>query len=119
MTAGWKFAAAVPEVQTSGVGFPVRFARPSAKKAAERSSKCEKTRMSGCSANATVSGVERLPGAIQTPSTPAAASSATSVRAQRVLRFGAGGSGSVGGESLESLIFQFVQNRPVLQLDLL
>ena len=42
LTAGWKFASAVPEVQTSGVGRPVRFARPSAKNAADRSSRCEK-----------------------------------------------------------------------------
>src|SRR6056297_3439289 len=109
MTAGWKFAAAVPEVQTSGVGFPVRLARPSAKNAAERSSKCEKTSISGCRANATVRGVERLPGAIQTASTPPAWSSETSVRAQSVLRLGAG----------DSLIFQFVQNRAVFQLNFL
>jgi hypothetical protein len=39
--AGKKFAAAVPEVQTRAVGRPVRLAKPSAKKEAERSSKIE------------------------------------------------------------------------------
>ena len=38
ITAGWKFAAAVPEVQTTATGRPLALARPRARNAADRSS---------------------------------------------------------------------------------
>ena len=44
-TAGWKFAAAVPEVQSTTAGRPVARADPSAKNDADRSSRCTCRRM--------------------------------------------------------------------------
>ena len=75
MTAGRKFAAAVPDVHTRATGARFVLARPRAKKAAERSSMWVQQRSSGCRAVATASGVERDPGHRQTSRTPARASS--------------------------------------------
>ena len=47
ITAGWRFAAAVPEVQVTATGRPVAFAMPSAKKPAERSSRTDTASSSG------------------------------------------------------------------------
>ena len=44
MTAGARFAAAVPDVHVIATGRPLAFAAPSAKKPAQRSSMCEKQR---------------------------------------------------------------------------
>jgi len=82
-------AAAVPDVQISGVTRPVRRARPSAKYAADRSSSWEKQWSSWCRSAAIVSGVDRLPGETTTASTPEATSSSTIARAHSVFRFGA------------------------------
>ena len=66
-TAGRKFAAAVPDVQTSATGARAALPRPSAKKAAERSSMCDQHAQSvGSCAAAAASGVEREPGQTQT-----------------------------------------------------
>ena len=82
-TAGWKLAAAVPEVHSTTTARPDRLAAPSAKNAADRSSRWTCTLIPGCSANASANGADRDPGARQASVTPALASSSTSVRANR------------------------------------
>ena len=71
-TAGWKLAAAVPEVQSIATGVPLACAAPSAKKAAERSSTITVTSISGWRQSATASGVEREPGETTALPQPAA-----------------------------------------------
>jgi hypothetical protein len=61
-TAGRRFAAAVPLVHATTTGRFEAFARPSAKNADARSSRCTCTRTSGCRASASASGVDRDPG---------------------------------------------------------
>ena len=73
MIAGYKLAAAVPEVTITATGFLVDFAMPRAKKPKPRSSKCvwQRPRLAFCKRTVSnVSGVEREPGAIQKWVTP-------------------------------------------------
>src|SRR5437879_5141612 len=88
MTAAWNSAAAVPEVQRRATARSRALARPSAKKAAERSSTCIHTRTPGWRANAIASGAEREPGAMHTASRPQRASSSTKVAAKDWVTFG-------------------------------
>src|SRR3984885_3996599 len=81
MTAGWKFAAAVPEVHTTATGRRDTLARPSAVNAADRSSirTCSRTRPARSSSqNAIASGVDRDPGATTTSRSPHRTSSSAS-----------------------------------------
>src|SRR5437764_15486179 len=83
-TAGKKFAAAVPEVETSATGRRDALARPSAKKPPARSSSATWVAM-GERSNAITSGAERDPGQRTTSRTPAAPSAATKRDAQATL----------------------------------
>src|SRR3954452_18625148 len=80
MTAGRKFAAAVPDVQVMTTGSPVALAIPSAKNAAQRSSTCECTIRRPSRTSASTSGVEREPGDVHAWRTPLRTSSSTSAR---------------------------------------
>ena len=108
MTAGWRLAAAVPDVHTTATGRPLAFASPRAVNDAERSSirTCNRTRPARSSAsNAIASGVDLDPGATTTSRSPHRASSSASTireRRRRVHRYRAAasarsrhGSGSV------------------------
>ena len=73
MTAGWKFAAAVPDVHKIATGRRDAFAMPSAVKDAARSSirTCSRARPARSSAwNAMAIGVDRGQGAMTTSRTP-------------------------------------------------
>ncbi len=83
-TAGWKFAAAVPEVHTSATGRREARARPTARKDAERSSMRTWVRIRVSATRAKASGVEREPGAITASVSPSRASSSTRTRASAV-----------------------------------
>ncbi len=86
-TAGWKFAAAVPEVHSTATGRRDALARPSAVNDAERSSirTCNRTRPARSSAqNAIASGVDLDPGATTTSRSPHRASSSASTAANAV-----------------------------------
>ena len=85
--AGWKFAAAVPEVQSIATGARVACAAPRAKNAAERSSTITVTSISGWRQSATASGVERDPGETTARRSPPRASSSTKAEARAVLPF--------------------------------
>src|SRR5579863_6312503 len=81
MTAGWKFAAAVPDVHSTATGRRETLARPSAVNAADRSSirTCSRTRPARSSSqNAMASGVDLDPGATTTSRSPHRASSSAS-----------------------------------------
>ena len=80
-TAGWKFAAAVPEVHNTTAGRPLARPSPSARNAAERSSSTTCTRSRSSRARASASGADREPGATTASVTPARAHSSTSVAA--------------------------------------
>src|SRR6478752_2228849 len=82
MTAGRKFAAAVPEVQVITAGSPVALAMPSAKNAAARSSTCECTFSRPSRARARTSGVERDPGDVHACCTPLRTSSSANARSR-------------------------------------
>ncbi len=86
-TAGWRLAAAVPEVQSTATGTPVACAAPSAKKPAERSSTITRVSIAGSRQSASASGVEREPGERTASRTPQRASSSTIAEASAVLRF--------------------------------
>ena len=94
-TAGWKLAAAVPEVQSIATGAPLAWAAPSAKKAAERSSTITVDLDLRLRARAPrASGVEREPGERTAWRSPQRASSSTKAEARAVLRL----VGSIGGD---------------------
>ncbi len=76
-TAGWRFAAAVPEVHVTATGAPVARAMPSATKPAERSSITDTHSIPGCSASTSASGALREPGEVTAWRTPQRASSST------------------------------------------
>ena len=76
-TAGWSSAAAVPLVTQITVGLPVAMARPSAKKAALRSSSFTWARRR--SARDSARGVDREPGQMTASVTPSRAHSSTRV----------------------------------------
>ena len=81
MTAGWKFAAAVPDVHTTATGPPLALASPRAVNDAERSSirTCSRTRPArSSSSDAIASGADREPGATTTSRSPQRASSSAS-----------------------------------------
>jgi len=61
-TAAWNSAAAVPLVQSSTAGTPVRAPQPTAAKEAERSSMTTSTCHRGSVTRASANGVERDPG---------------------------------------------------------
>jgi hypothetical protein len=86
-TAGWRFAAAVPEVQRTAAGLSLAWAAPRAKNPAERSSTIVVTRIAGSRRSASESGVERDPGATAASRTPQRASSSTRAEASAVFRF--------------------------------
>jgi hypothetical protein len=86
-TAGWKLAAAVPEVHTSATARRDVRARPSARNDAERSSMRTCARMSGWATRASAKGVERDPGAMTASVRPQRASSSTRTRARAVEGF--------------------------------
>ena len=65
MTAGWKLAAAVPEVQRTAAGLPDALAIPRAQNAADRSSMRTWIPTPGWPAKARAIGVDREPGAMQ------------------------------------------------------
>ena len=85
ITAGWKLAAAVPDVHSSTAGRPLARPRPSARNAAERSSSTTCTRIRSSRASARASGAERDPGAITASVTPARAHSSTNADANAVV----------------------------------
>jgi hypothetical protein len=64
ITAGAKFAAAVPDVHVIATGRPDALAAPSAKKPAHRSSMCEKQRIRGSRTSESTIGVQRDPGEV-------------------------------------------------------
>jgi hypothetical protein len=80
-------AAAVPEVQRIATGEPLAWAAPSAKKAAERSSRITVTSISGCRQRARASGVEREPGEMTACLNPQRASSSAKAEASAVFPF--------------------------------
>src|SRR5580693_8213709 len=87
MTAGWKFAAAVPDVHSTATGRRDALARPSAVNAADRSSirTCSRTRPARSSAqNAMARGVDLDPGAMTTSRSPQRANSSASAVANAV-----------------------------------
>src|SRR5699024_6454323 len=84
MTAGWKLAAAVPEVQTTATGAREARARPRARNEAERSSTRTCTLIPPWATRASASGVERDPGATTASVRPQRASSSTRTRARAV-----------------------------------
>jgi len=81
-------ATAVPEVVIQAAGVCVARPTPRAAKALPRSSTCSTVSVSGWRAAATVSGVEREPGAMKNVSTPFRTSSSTSSCVQRYVVFG-------------------------------
>ena len=87
MTAGWKLAAAVPEVHSTATGRRLALARPSAANEADRSSilTCRRS-LPRCSRalNAMASGVLRDPGARTTSRSPHRASSSPNARPNAV-----------------------------------
>ena len=85
--AGWKLAAAVPDVQSVATGRHVACAAPRAKNAAERSSTITVTSISGWRQSATASGVEREPGERTAWRSPPRASSSAKAEARAVLPF--------------------------------
>src|SRR5687768_4494184 len=91
MMAGKKFAAAVPLVQTRATGWSFCFARPSAKKPADRSSNTGIASMPAWAASAITSGVDREPGETTAWRTPQRARVSTSTLAQRQFRLRASG----------------------------
>src|SRR3954454_15193611 len=86
-TAGWRLAAAEPDVQSTAAGLPVARAVPRAKNPALRSSRITVTSMPGSCQRATARGVEREPGETTARSTPERASSSAIAEARAVLRF--------------------------------
>ncbi|MOA02698.1 hypothetical protein D3C78_1221640 [compost metagenome] len=83
---GYRLAAAVPEVTMTATGSRDAFARPSAKWPSPRSSKWVWQIKDLLAAAASVNGVERDPGAIQTCRTPWRASASNSNAAHRRLK---------------------------------
>src|SRR5207302_607304 len=77
MTAGWKLAAAVREVQRTAAWVPDALAIPRAQNAADRSSMRTWIPMPGWAAKARAIGVEREPGAMQAWASPLRTSSST------------------------------------------
>ena len=87
ITAGWKFAAAVPDVHTTATGRPLALASPRAVNDAERSSirTCSRIRPArSSSSNAIASGADLEPGATTTSRSPQRASSSASTAANAV-----------------------------------
>ncbi len=84
-TAGWRFAAAVPEVQHTIAGRALARPMPSARKAAERSSSTTSTCTRSSRASASVSGVFRDPGETTAAVTPLRTHSSTRVSANDVV----------------------------------
>src|SRR5947207_3454240 len=85
-TAGWRFAAAVPDVVSTAAGVPLAWAAPSAKNAAERSSRMTRVRTSEARQSASASGLDREPGQIVASRRPQRESSSTNADARAVLR---------------------------------
>ncbi len=85
-TAGWRLAAAVPDVHRAAAGRPLDWAAPSAKKPAERSSTMTVTSIAGWRHSASARGVERDPGETTARRTPQRASSSTIAEASAVFR---------------------------------
>jgi hypothetical protein len=85
-TAGWRFAAAVPEVHSTATGVPLACAAPRAKNPADRSSTITLVSIPGSRHRASASGVEREPGERTASRTPQRASSSTIAEASAVLR---------------------------------
>jgi hypothetical protein len=83
ITAGARFAAAVPDVQVTAVGRLVAFAAPSAKKPAHRSSMCDQHRIWGSLTSERTIGVDRDPGDVHACSTPERPSSSQNARSSR------------------------------------
>ena len=83
ITAGARFAAAVPDVQVTATGRPDRLAAPSAKNPAPRSSMCDQARIRGSRASDRTIGVQRDPGAVHACSIPLRASSSQKARSSR------------------------------------
>ena len=77
ITAGWRLAAAVPEVQVTTTGRPLAFAMPRAKKPAQRSSSTDTARSSGRPASVRVNGALRDPGDVTAWRSPQRTSSST------------------------------------------
>src|SRR6185437_11051250 len=99
LTAGWRFAAADPEVQRTAAGRLVASAVPRAKKPALRSSRITVTSIEGSRQSARASGVEREPGESTARRTPQRASSSAIADANAVLRLV--GSTVANGRSVE------------------
>ena len=76
-TAGWRLAAAVPEVQVTATGRPLAFAIPSATKPAERSSSTDTASTPSCAARVSASGAFREPGEVTACRIPQRYSSST------------------------------------------
>src|SRR3954451_8222551 len=85
-TAGWRLAAAEPDVQSTAAGLPIARAVPRAKNPALRSSRITVTSMPGCRQRAMARGVEREPGETTARSTPERASSSDIAVASAVFR---------------------------------
>src|SRR5712664_3148057 len=82
MTAGWKLAAADPEVHRRAAGVPEALAIPRAQNAADLSSMRTWILTPGWPANAMAIGVDREPGAMQAWARPLRTSSSTSTVAR-------------------------------------
>ena len=95
-TAGWRFAAAVPDVHAIATGLRDASAAPRAKKPPERSSTTLVVEIPGSRRSASATGVEREPGQITACSTPERASSSTRADASAVLRL----VGSIGENAI-------------------
>src|SRR5215210_3059169 len=98
-TAGCRFAAAEPDVQSTAAGTPVASAVPSAKNPALRSSRITVTSIAGSRQSATARGVEREPGETTARRTPQRVSSSTIADASAVFRLV--GSTSLDGSSAD------------------
>ncbi len=83
ITAGARFAAAVPDVQVSATGRPEAFAAPSAKNPAQRSSMCDQLAIRGSRASDRRIGVLREPGEVHASRIPQRASSSQNARSSR------------------------------------
>ncbi len=76
-TAGWRLAAAVPEVQVTATGRPVALAMPRATKPAERSSMTDTASIPSAAARVSASGALREPGEVTAWRRPQRRSSST------------------------------------------
>ncbi len=83
ITAGARFAAAVPDVQVTATGRLEAFAAPTAKNPAQRSSICDQQWTRGSRTSESTTGVDREPGDVHACPSPHRASSSQNARSSR------------------------------------